>query len=615
MTAERLGGWPTWLRNLDSSIVISPQILLYGNVRDSHLVPVADGDPLMSTLEAVEALLLRSGFEGLLVWDIVDGLRLRPNTPELRGVVSELSGVELDSPPVPLVLSRLETVMRAVAGCRSHRLGLVIDYASRLTDDPEHPADDLRRLFAAAEKLSRDTFPTPATTDDRSGALYNVVLWIANELRDLPAWLVSQSLATISIPKPDLDSRYRAAEILGQGFDDMTHPSSDAEQKVAEFAAGTDGLTLDDMVDIARLARDQSLTFAEMPDAIRAFKVGILDNPWRREHLREKVARGEASIRRRVLGQGQAVTRTLDILKRSVMGLSGAHASSKSTRPRGILFFAGPTGVGKTELAKALAELLFGDERAYVRFDMSEFSAEHSDARLIGAPPGYVGYGSGGELTNAVRQRPFSLILFDEVEKAHERILDKFLQVLEDGRLTDGSGTTVHFSESVLVFTSNLGIYVEDELGHRVPNVSPGAPYEEVAGRVRAAIVEHFTLRLNRPELLNRLGDNIVVFDFIDASTASSILDLLVDSVRSRVWDEHKVELQLLDEARAQLLELVTREEVLALGGRGIGNMVETALVNPLARKLFDDPTVMDDGKVLVEAIHAQGGNYSLAAT
>ena len=173
-------------------------------------------------------------------------------------------------------------------------------------------------------------------------------------------------------------------------------------------------------------------------------------------------------------GQRPAVTKTIDILMRSVMGLTGAQARASGNRPRGVLFFAGPTGVGKTELAKTLTQLIFGDERAYIRFDMSEFAEEHTGARLLGAPPGYIGYDAGGELTNAVREKPFSVVLFDEIEKAHPRILDKFLQILEDGRLTDGRGETAYFSEAILVFTSNLGITVEDEHGRRVQSVSPG---------------------------------------------------------------------------------------------------------------------------------------------
>nr|WP_246623535.1 AAA family ATPase [Sphingomonas colocasiae] len=272
----------------------------------------------------------------------------------------------------------------------------------------------------------------------------------------------------------------------------------------------------------------------------------------------------------------------LDIVKRAATGIGGGR---RGGRPRGIAFLAGPTGVGKTELAKTVTELLFGDESAYIRFDMSEFSAEHADQRLIGAPPGYVGYDMGGELTNAVREKPFSVVLFDEIEKAHPRILDKFLQILDDGVLTSGRGDRVYFSEALIIFTSNLGIYSTGPDGVRRANVTPDQPFEEVRARVRAEIEAHFKLVLNRPEILNRFGENIIVFDFIRDDVAARIFDAMTASV----LDDAKAsghEVSLSPEANAELRRLCTDD--LSNGGRGIRNKIEAHLINPLARALFE---------------------------
>src|SRR5262249_8861233 len=160
--------------------------------------------------------------------------------------------------------------------------------------------------------------------------------------------------------------------------------------------------------------------------------------------------------------------------------------------------------------------------------DMSEFSAEHSDQRLIGAPPGYVGYDVGGELTNAVREKPFSVVLFDEIEKAHPRILDKFLQILDDGVLTSGRGDRVYFSEAFIIFTSNLGIYRLDRDGERIPNVTAEEPLRVIEAKVRTEIERHFMLTLGRPEILNRIGENIIVFDFIRPVIAVDIFNQIV---------------------------------------------------------------------------------------
>jgi len=177
-------------------------------------------------------------------------------------------------------------------------------------------------------------------------------------------------------------------------------------------------------------------------------------------------------------------------------------------------------------------------------------------------------------------------VLFDEIEKAHPRILDKFLQILEDGRLTDGRGDTAYFSESVLVFTSNLGIYVEDAQGNRVQSVRPGDPYEKVEARVREAIGDYFKYRLSRPEILNRIGDNIVVFNFITPDVAERIFDGMLNNVARRLFDEFRLRISLPAHVRTTLLARCTRD--LSNGGRGIGNQLESAFINPLSRALFE---------------------------
>jgi ATP-dependent Clp protease ATP-binding subunit ClpB len=213
---------------------------------------------------------------------------------------------------------------------------------------------------------------------------------------------------------------------------------------------------------------------------------------------------------------------------------------------------------------------------------MSEFSAEHTEARLIGSPPGFVGHGSGGELTNAVRQRPFSVVLFDEIEKAHPRILDKFLQILSDGRLTDGSGATVPFGETVIVFTSNLGVA---EAERRLATGGPDVQYEQLLMQVIRDEFEN-PAKFNRPELLGRIGDNLVVFDRLDEDVARDLASRFVDNVVARVHGSTGIRLTIADEVRDRMVHACTRD--LSKGGRGIGLNVESLVVNPLARTLAD---------------------------
>jgi len=605
---------PRWLRDIDRLLPIRSQYIVSGNIRDSLLAPVG-GNPVPIPVPLLRGLwehLRRNDYRYLLIYDPADGVRVYPNEPAVVELATKVHELKLQEGVMPMGLESLTQLMKKLVASREARCALVLDFASRLARAPDHLDAGEHRFFLTAEKLSLSASPViPAGSTTQP--LFNPILWLVNRPQDLPSWfaLDSERIASLIVGKPDYETREAAARQLIRLFPGFAE-ADDAQQAeaVRRYADGTDGLTLTALADIAQLAVRQVISIAGIEDAVRSYKVGATDNPWRKDYLKEKIRNARAALEDRVKGQHQAATKTVDILMRSVMGLTGAQARAGSGRPRGVLFFAGPTGVGKTELAKTLTQLMFGDERAYIRFDMSEFAEEHTGARLLGAPPGYIGYDAGGELTDAVKERPFAVILFDEIEKAHPRILDKFLQILEDGRLTDGRGDTAYFSEAVLIFTSNLGIYVDDGHGNRVQNVKPDDPYEVVEARVREAIADHFKYRLGRPEILNRIGDNIVVFNFIRPDVAALILAGMLKNIVRRLAEEHQLELVIPDAIRAQLLDLCTRD--LANGGRGIGNTLESVFINPLARALFA-LDLEGRAQVTVAAIEEQDKVYSVA--
>ncbi len=276
----------------------------------------------------------------------------------------------------------------------------------------------------------------------------------------------------------------------------------------------------------------------------------------------EKLIRLEKVLHERVVGQEAAVDVVSNAIRRSRAGLSDPN------RPIGSFIFLGPTGVGKTELARALAEYLFDDERAMVRIDMSEYMEKHSVSRLIGAPPGYVGYDEGGQLTEAVRRRPYSVVLLDEVEKAHPDVFNTLLQVLDDGRLTDGQGRTVDFTNSLLIMTSNLG----SEL------IDPDLPHEVVTERVMSVVRSHF-----RPEFLNRV-DDVVVFERLSKEDLAQIVHIQFDQLRRRLA-ARGVELELSEGAAAWLAE---RGYDPTYGARPLKRLLQKAVADPLALALLD---------------------------
>ncbi len=296
----------------------------------------------------------------------------------------------------------------------------------------------------------------------------------------------------------------------------------------------------------------------------------------------EKLLKMEDHLHGRVIGQDQAIVALSDAIRRARAGLKDPR------RPIGSFIFLGPTGVGKTELAKTLAEYLFDDEDAMIRLDMSEFQERHTVSRLIGAPPGYVGYDEGGGLTEAVRRRPYRVILFDEIEKAHPDVFNTLLQILEDGRLTDGHGRTVDFRNTVIVMTSNLGTGAQEKatLGF-TRRTGDGNEREKLRETVEKALREHF-----RPEFLNRI-DEIIIFEPLTRAELTTIVDLLAEEVRKRMADR-QIDFELTTAAKE---EIVREGYDPAYGARPLRRTVQRRVENELAKRILGGE--FHDGQVV----------------
>jgi ATP-dependent Clp protease ATP-binding subunit ClpB len=303
----------------------------------------------------------------------------------------------------------------------------------------------------------------------------------------------------------------------------------------------------------------------------------------------QKLLKMEERLKQRVIGQDQAIQAVSNAVRRARAGLQDPN------RPIGSFIFLGPTGVGKTELCRALAEFLFDDEQAMVRLDMSEFMEKHSVARLIGAPPGYVGYEEGGYLTEAVRRRPYSVVLFDEIEKAHPDVFNVLLQILEDGRLTDGQGRTVDFKNTVIIMTSNLASQFIQDLGQK--------DRKEMERRVTEALREAF-----KPEFLNRV-DEIVIFNPLGREEIKQIVDIQLKRLE-RMLADRKIRLEMTDRAKAFLAD---KGYDPAYGARPLKRTIQKLIQDPLALKILageigegDKVAVDSDGR---ELIFRRGGN------
>ena len=590
---------PKWQQEISSFKGIKSTFIIEGNINDFY--PLYDGKELPVAFVDLNMTLLRlfnerredTDFE-FMFCDPATGIynKFGDRYGNIEEMLNKYS-VSTDEEPLPFGVDRLfkkscklddiEQLSNVIRNAmvdtdRQKPVAVVMNFVSRYISSPTtlEPAENkmfLNLLFASlnAARINDD---------------FNTLIMIVEKFNDLPAWFFynNPNVRTISIPNPDKDIR---TIFIDKEYLEFRDDPSLVKIK-DKFIDVTEGLKHRELKELRNLYQRLLVRKpgTELLDAVSIYKYGIIENMWHSID-REKIADLEELLKQRVMGQDQAVSKTVNIVKRAVSGLSGLQHSSGQNKPRGVLFFAGPTGTGKTELTKALSEQLFGDENNCIRFDMSEFSESHAAQKLFGAPPGYVGYEAGGQLTNAIKERPFSILLFDEIEKAHPSIMDKFLQILEDGRMTDGQGNTVYFSETLIIFTSNLGITRQytDVSGRecREQLVFPSEPYEEIKPKVLSAIKDHF-----KPEVLNRIGNNVIVYDFIRPEAAKAIVRGQLKKINARILKQNKITVNVTDGLLEHFYELAGRDEVLEMGGRGIGNLMEEQFINPLAEYIFE---------------------------
>jgi ATP-dependent Clp protease ATP-binding subunit ClpB len=465
-------------------------------------------------------------------------------------------------------------------------IDLIDEAASRLRMEHESSPEEIDQLRRQVDRLKMEQFALEKESDDASverlAALRKDLADKEEELRGLEQrWEREKDQLQgegelrrqLDALKIEAEKRLREGDLAGAS--EIQYGQIPAlEKQIAEVADA-------EAYDIEPLVGEE-VGAQQVADVVEAW-TGIPTGKMLQGET-AKLLEMESVIGERLIGQKAAVEAVSDAVRRSRAGIADPN------RPTGSFLFLGPTGTGKTELAKALADFLFDDERAIVRIDMSEYSEKHSVARLVGAPPGYVGYDEGGQLTEAVRRRPYSVVLLDEVEKAHPEVFDILLQVLDDGRLTDGQGRTVDFRNTLLILTSNLGsTYLVD------PTLEPEAKKESVMGVVRS----HF-----KPEFLNRL-DEVVMFDALTREDLTHIVDLQLALLEKRLA-VRRITISVTDEARQWLADTGYDP---AYGARPLRRLIQTAIGDPLARMLISGE-VTDGGSVTVDV---RDGELTLA--
>lgn len=602
-----------WLERFSRDIGYKSSVIVFGNTSDIMLNPKNSGkyDKVINTLISY---IRDKGYKQIVKWDRVDGIDYSVSDEIMNANVDNITsprsndydlGEDFDTSFTSQQGNCYKNpdeffpYMLSIIKNNSNKTAFVLDYSDYLFGNANSLSEKERNYLAILGK-ALEASQSYNLLDSEFASVGNIVIIVAkNNAMIPPAFYLNNSMvSSVNVPLPGHREREHFIETNMACLNISQNIMSDKNIE-DDLIDALDGFTLKEIAQMMKLSRQMSekLSFEKL---INLFKYGEKVSPWE-ELSKDKIARIEDELSKRVKGQNAAISKVKDVIIRAYTGFSGLQHSSKQKKPKGTLFFVGPTGVGKTELAKSLAEFIFGDENACIRFDMSEYNHEHSDQRLVGAPPGYVGYEAGGQLTNAVKEKPFCVLLFDEIEKAHGRILDKFLQILEDGRLTDGKGETVYFSETIIIFTSNIG----------ASEVNADLDPKEVKKLFVEKVQDHFITKLGRPELLNRIGDNIVAFNFIDdPKVFTDIAKLKFRTIEDFIAERYGAKIVL--EHEDDIFMAIGKKAGKQNGGRGLLNVMESVIINPLSEFIFERADFLRNRQIIIKPVNPDKPEWCL---